>query len=194
MVLEGSYKSKLQDSVQLQTVLALYEQENIRNNEPQSYSRLKTTVRRHMDQTMRTRSFRARNEIVERGAVTKSQEGRKASVERKVGECYQWKAIGQCSKGDSCSFSQDPASGNRRDQRREGQSSSPSPAPKAQAQTDGKIPSKTSGQKGKSFWKKRQDSVPIFPLGEVYEPVLLCVPITSVNQGALWRKMQIPTR
>ena len=30
-VLEGLYKSKLQDSVQLQTVLALYEQENIRN-------------------------------------------------------------------------------------------------------------------------------------------------------------------
>ena len=30
MVLEGSYKSKLQDSVQLQTVLALYEEKNIR--------------------------------------------------------------------------------------------------------------------------------------------------------------------
>ena len=63
--------------------------------------------------------------MVERGAVTKSQKGRKASVERKVGECYQWKAIGQCSKGDSCSFSHDPASGNRRHQRQEGQSSSP---------------------------------------------------------------------
>ena len=70
-VLEGLYKSKLQDSVQLQTVLALYEQENIRNNEPTSYSRLKTTVRRHIDQTMRTRNFRARNEKVEnKGAVT----------------------------------------------------------------------------------------------------------------------------
>ena len=69
-------------------------------------------------------------------------------MERKVGECYQWKAIGQCSKGDSCSFSHDPASGNRRDQRRAGQSSSP--APKAQAQTDGKIPSKISGRSGES--------------------------------------------
>ena len=73
MVLEGVYKSKLKDSVQLQTVLAMYEQENKRNNEPPSYSRLKTTVGRHIDQTMRTRNFRVRNEIVERGAVTKSQ-------------------------------------------------------------------------------------------------------------------------
>ena len=31
-VLEGFYKSKLQDSVHLQTVLALYTQENVRNN------------------------------------------------------------------------------------------------------------------------------------------------------------------
>ena len=32
MVLEGLYKSKLEDSVQLQTVLALYDQETARNN------------------------------------------------------------------------------------------------------------------------------------------------------------------
>ena len=32
---------------------------------------------------------------VERGAVTKSQKGKKAFVERKVGECFQWKAHGQ---------------------------------------------------------------------------------------------------
>ena len=57
-VLEGLYKSKLQDSVQLHTVLALSEQENIRNNEQPSYSRLKTSVSRHIDQTQRTRNFR----------------------------------------------------------------------------------------------------------------------------------------
>ena len=83
-VLESFYKSKLQDSVQLHAVLATYEQENVRNNEPPNYSRLKTISRRHLDQTMRTRNFRARNEIVETGTVTKSQKGRKVSVERKV--------------------------------------------------------------------------------------------------------------
>ena len=46
------------------------------------YSKQRTTpsipdVRRHIDQTLRTRSFRAMNETVERGAVTKNQNGRK---------------------------------------------------------------------------------------------------------------------
>ena len=70
------HMSKLQVSVQLHTVLALHEQENVRNNEPPNCSRLKTSVRRHFDQTMRTPNFRAWNEIVERGAVTKSRKGR----------------------------------------------------------------------------------------------------------------------
>ena len=107
--------SKLQDSVQFQTVLAMFEQENIRNDEQPSYSRLKTTVRRHIYQTMtmRTRNIRAWSEVVERGAVIKSQKGRTASAERKVGEYAHWKAIGQCSKEGSSSFSHDPATGNR---------------------------------------------------------------------------------
>ena len=41
---------KIQDSAQLQIVLAVYDQENILNNEQPSYSRLKTSVRRHVDQ------------------------------------------------------------------------------------------------------------------------------------------------
>ena len=52
VILEGLYKSKLQDSLQLQTVLALCEQENVRNNGQPSYSRLKTSVRLHIVQTM----------------------------------------------------------------------------------------------------------------------------------------------
>ena len=44
---------------------------------------LKTAVKLHIDQMMRTRNFRVRNDAVERGSVTKSQKG------RKVGECFQ---------------------------------------------------------------------------------------------------------
>ena len=51
---------------------------------------------------------------MERGTVTKSHKGKKANAESRVGECYQWKAIGHCSKGGSCSFRHEPASGNRR--------------------------------------------------------------------------------
>ena len=104
MILVGWRKSQLQDSVQLQTVLAMYEQENIRNNGQPSYSRLKTAVRRHIDQVMSTRNFRARNENLERGTVIKSHNGKKANAERRVGDCYQWKAHEQCPIGDSCSF------------------------------------------------------------------------------------------
>ena len=116
--------------------MTFYDQETVRNNGQTSYSILKTSVRVHVDQTMRTRNFRVQNEIVERGAVTKSQEGKKAYVERKVGDCCQWKAKGQCSKEDSCSFRHDPASGNCFEAlRAEGKSSSP--APNSKAKTDG---------------------------------------------------------
>ena len=37
-------------------------------------------------------------------AVIQSQKGKKANVERKVEDCFQWKARGQCSKGDSYGF------------------------------------------------------------------------------------------
>ena len=54
----GLYKSKLQNSAQLQTVLALCDQELARNNGQPNYSRLKTAVKLHIDQMMRTRNFR----------------------------------------------------------------------------------------------------------------------------------------
>ena len=42
---EGLYISKLQDSVQLQTILTLYDQETVRNNGQTSYLRLKTSAK-----------------------------------------------------------------------------------------------------------------------------------------------------
>ena len=101
VILERLYKSKFQDSVQFQTVLALYDQETVRNNGKPNFSQLKTAVKLHNEQMMRTQNFRVRNEVVERGSVTKSQKGKKAYVERKVVECFMWKAHGQCSEGDS---------------------------------------------------------------------------------------------
>ena len=144
------YMSKLQDSGQLQTTLALYDQETMQNNGQPSYSRLKIAVGRQIHQQMRTCNFTARNEIVEKGAVTKRPEGRKAVVERKVGECYQWKALGRRSRGDSCTFSHAQASRNGRGQRQEEPTFSP--APKARAQSDEKFPSqKFRPQRGESF-------------------------------------------
>ena len=107
--------------------MALYDQEVARNQGKSNYHQLNTTVKLHIDPMMRNRNFRARNDVVEHGSVIKSQEGNKADVERKVGECFHLKAHGQCSKGDSCTSSHDKiASGNSgKGQRRKGRSSSP---------------------------------------------------------------------
>ena len=94
--------------------------------ENRTINNFKLSVKLHLDQMLRNRNFRARNDVVDRGSVTKSQRGNEANVERKVRERFSWKAHGQCSKGDYCSFSHDTlASGNKgKDQRRKGRSSS----------------------------------------------------------------------
>ena len=126
-------------AVQIQTVLALYGQETPRNNGQPRYQMLEASLRLHVDQTMRTRNFRARNDTVERGAITKGRKGKKAYVVTKVGECFQSKAHGQRSKGDLCSFIHESVSGNGyAAERGKGQSSSP--APDTKAKTDGQKP------------------------------------------------------
>ena len=131
-VLESLYKMKIRGSAQLQTVLAI-EQEIDRDRAMPSYQRLKTRNRRHTDQITRTRNFKVGNERIEIGVFVKGQTGKNVSVERRTGECYQWKANGQCSRGDSCSLSY----GSNRGQ----QAQSSSLAPKAQTRSDGRKPS-----------------------------------------------------
>ena len=67
---------------------------------------MRTMVRQPIDHTIKTRNFRARNERIEGVLV-------KCHVERKVGDCYQWKANAQCSRGDSCCFKHESRLGQR---------------------------------------------------------------------------------
>ena len=62
-----------------------------------NYQRLKTTVKRRIDQKLRLRNFDARHEKFETGAVVKNHRGSNG-VERGKGICDQWKEKGQCSK------------------------------------------------------------------------------------------------
>ena len=78
MILEGLYKSKLENLVQLQNVMALHDQETARTKGSNDH-KLKTAVKFHIDQMMRTRNFRDRNDVVERRSVNKSQK-RKESL------------------------------------------------------------------------------------------------------------------
>ena len=164
VILEGLYKSKLQKSVQLRTVMALYCQEVARNNGTSNYQQLKTAVKLRNDHMMRNRNSRVGSDVVERGSVTKSPKGTKANVGRKIRECFQWKAHGQCSKGDSCSFSHDPlASGNKgKGQRRKGRSSSPASHSKAKrTDCEEHESSQGSGNKQEKLERQERNSMPI---------------------------------
>ena len=103
--------------------------------------------------------MRTRNEVVERGAVIRSRKGKKAYVDRKVGECFRSKAHGQCSKGDSRSFSHDRlAQGDLYGgQRRQGRSSSPPPNSKAKTDEGEKNPEKTLGNRERSSSDRRSE-------------------------------------
>ena len=85
-ILVGLYKSKLQNSAQPRTVMTLYDQELGRKNGTPNYQQLNIAGILFIDLMMRNRNFKARNDVVERGSVTKSQKENKAHVERKVGE------------------------------------------------------------------------------------------------------------
>ena len=70
------------------------------------YHRLKTMVKRSIEQNLRIKNFEARNGNYERNAVVKNQ-GTKQHEQRTPGDCWQWNANGRCSKGDTCSFRHD---------------------------------------------------------------------------------------
>ena len=68
--------------------------------------RLKTMMKRSIEQNLRIKNFEARNGNYERNAVVKNQ-WTEQREQRTLGYCWQWKANGLCSKGDNCSFRHD---------------------------------------------------------------------------------------
>ena len=111
-VFEGLYVSKLQDSSQGQTIMALYNQEFLQGGGKQDYHRLRMCVKLKNGQAQRSKIFRIQSEITERMAVITGK-GQNSFTKRKTGECFRWKANGSCSKRESCSFLPTRDSGNR---------------------------------------------------------------------------------
>ena len=70
------------------------------------YHKLKTMVKRSIEQDIRNKNFGIRNGNYEKNAVVKNQ-GTKQRVQRILGDGWQWEANGQCVKGDNCSFRHD---------------------------------------------------------------------------------------
>ena len=99
-VLGSLYKFRIRESEQLKTELELYELGIHQKISKPDYQKLKTMVKRSIDQKIRARNFEARNERIETRAVVKNHRDQRR-VARGLGECYQWKAKRQRSKGDN---------------------------------------------------------------------------------------------
>ena len=104
-ILEGLYKLRIRESDKLKTVLELYDLETHQKKLGPDYHRLKTMVKRSIEQEIRNKNFGARNGNYEKNAVVKNQ-GTKQRVQRILGDCWQWESNGQCSRGDNCRMSE----------------------------------------------------------------------------------------
>ena len=72
-ILEGLYKLRIRESEKLKTVLELYDLETHQKKAGPDYHRLKTMVKRSIEQEIGNRNFGARNGKYERNAVVKNQ-------------------------------------------------------------------------------------------------------------------------
>ena len=83
-ILEELYKLRIRESEKLKTVLELYNLEINQKKAGPDYHRLKTMVKRSIEQDRRNRNFEARNGNYERNAVVKNQ-GTKQREQRTSG-------------------------------------------------------------------------------------------------------------
>ena len=140
-ILEGLYKLRIRESEKLKTVLELYNMEIHQKKIGHNYHRLKTMVKRSIEQDIRMNNFGARNGNYETSAVVKNQ-GTKRREQRSLGDCWQWEANGQFSKGDTCSF--------RHDINKRAKSTQPNPSPSSSTRQNVKNAPRTRSPRGRS--------------------------------------------
>ena len=142
-ILEGLYKLRIRESEKLKTVLELYDLEIHQKKIGPDYHRLKTMVKKSIEQDIRNNNFGVRSGNYERNAVVKNP-GTKQRVQRILGDCWQWKSNGQCSRGDNFSF--------RHDIKKRGKMTQPNPSPNSFMQQSDRNSSRTRSPRGKSQW------------------------------------------
>ena len=140
-ILEGLYKLRIRESEKLKTVLELYDLEIHQKKLGPDYHRLKTMVKRSIEQDIRNKNFGARNGNYEKNAVVKNQ-GTKQRGQRILGDCWQWEFNGQCVKGNNCSF--------RHDMDKRGKSSPSNPSQNSFMQQNERKALRTRSPRGRS--------------------------------------------
>ena len=140
-ILERLCKLRIRESDKLKTVSELCNMEIHQKKAGPDYHRLKTMVKRSIEHNLRIKNFEARNGNYETNAVVKNQ-GTKQREQRTLGDCWQWKANGQCSKGDNCSF--------RHDINERAKTTQPNPSPSFSTRQRDRNASRTRSPRGKS--------------------------------------------
>ena len=140
-ILEGLYKLRIRESEKLNTEMELYDLETHQKKLGPDYHRLKTMVKRSIEQEIRNKNFGARSGNFEKNAVVKNQ-GTKQRVQRILGDCWQWEANGHCSKGDNCSF--------RNDMSNRAKPTQPNLSPRSSSLQNERNASRTRSPRGKS--------------------------------------------
>ena len=140
-ILESLYKFRIRESEKLKTVLELYDLETHQKKLGPDYHRLKTMVKRSIEQEIRNKNFGARNGNYETSAAVKNP-GTKQRVQRFLGDCWQWESNGQCVKGDNCSF--------RHDFNKRGKMTQSNTSPNSFMQQNKRKASRTRSLRGKS--------------------------------------------
>ena len=92
-ILEGLYKLRIRESDKIKTVMELYDLEIHQKKLGPDHHRLKTVVKRSIEQEIRNKNFGIRNGNYEKNAVVKNQ-GTKQRVQRIFGDRWQWKPTG----------------------------------------------------------------------------------------------------
>ena len=87
-ILEELYKLRIRESEKLQTVLELYDLEIHQKKAGPDYHRLRTMVKRSIEQNLRMKNFEVRNGNYETNAVVENQ-GTKQREQRSLGDCWQ---------------------------------------------------------------------------------------------------------
>ena len=85
-ILEGLYKLRIRESEKLKTVLELYNMEIHQKKAGPDYHRLKTKVKRSIEQNLQIKNFEARSGNYERNARVNNQ-GTKQRGQRTMEDC-----------------------------------------------------------------------------------------------------------
>ena len=156
-------KLRIRESEKLKTVLELYKKEiHQKKAEPDNH-RLKTMVKRSIEQDLRMKNFEARNGNFETSAVVKNQRV-KQREQRSLGDCWQWKANGQCWKGDNRSF--------RHDVNQRAKLTQPNPSPSSSTRQKEKCVEHQESQRQKPKWENGSTAVQGLPQRNLHNSIL----------------------